>query len=290
MDSLEFLARVHNIPLASLKLAESLLAGNYRSVFRGPGLEFSEVREYAQEDDSRLIDWRVTSRMNAPYVKTYQEERELILFLMVDVSGSMGTGSGKYSKANMAALLAFLLARAALQNNDRVGAAFFSDRVEHWVPPQRDRRHINRLLKDLREHKPKNRGTNLDQAVMGVQEVLKRKSICVILSDFRFVFGWRELNFLVHKHDVIAIKISDPDEVEFPPLGAASLRDPESRKIVKSFGFSQKFRRTYRDFWAGRDLVWERSCRRMGIDPLTISTAGDPLQELLQFFKRRRRR
>jgi uncharacterized protein (DUF58 family) len=290
MDSLQFLARVHNIPLASLKLAESLLAGNYRSVFRGPGLEFSEVREYTEEDDSRLIDWRVTSRMNAPYVKTYQEERELVLFLMIDISGSMGTGSGEFSKADMASLLAFLLARSALQNNDRVGALFFSDKIEHWVPPQKDHKHINRLLKDLTERKPRNSGTNLDLAVKGVQEVLKRRSICVILSDFRFVFGWRDLSLLANKHDVIALKINDPDETEFPPLGLAYLRDPESRRITGSFGFSKKFRLKYRDFWAGRDLVWERNCRRIGIDPMMIRTTDDPLQKLLHFFERRRRR
>jgi len=290
MDSLQFLSQIRHIPLVSLKLVEGLLAGNYRSVFRGPGLEFDEVREYTPEDDSRFIDWRVTARMNSPYMKTYREERELVLFLVIDVSASMRSGSGEMNRSETAAVLSVLLAHAAIRNNDRVGAVFFSDKIELWVPPMKGRKHISRLIKDMQEINPSGEGTGLDLAVRTVQESLKRKSICVILSDFRTSRGWKELTLLSQKHDVIAVKISDPADQEFPPTGLAYLKDPETGRIVSSLGFSRKFRNDFQDFWATQELAWMRECRRRGIDTLKISTADDPVMSLIRYFDRRKLR
>ncbi len=290
MDSLQFLSKIRHIPLVSLKLVEGLLSGNYRSVFRGPGLEFDEVREYTQEDDSRLIDWRVTSRMNNPYIKTFKEERELVMFLIVDVSASMRSGSGNMSREDTASVLSVLLAHAAIRNNDRVGAVFFSDEIEHWVPPLKGRKHISRLIKDMQDIKPEGGGTGLDLAIRTVQESLKRRSICVILSDFRTSLGWQELTLLSRKHDVIAIKISDPDDTRFPGTGLAYLKDPETGMIVPSLGISKSFQKDHRDFWVTQELFWMRECRRRGIDTLNVSTADDPVMKLISYFNRRKRR
>ncbi|MBI9101145.1 MAG: DUF58 domain-containing protein [Spirochaetales bacterium] len=290
MDSLQFLSKIRHIPLVSLKLVEGLLAGNYRSVFRGPGLEFDEVRDYTHEDDSRFIDWNVTSRMDSPYIKTFKEERELVMFLVVDVSASMRSGSGKMSREDTAAVLSVLLAHAAIENNDRVGALFYSDGIEHWVPPLKGRKHISRLIADMQEITPKGKGSGLDLAIRTVQESLKRRSICVILSDFRTSRGWQELTLLSRKHDVIAIKISDPDDRRFPDTGLMYLQDPETGRVIPSLGKSGNFRKEHHDFWATQEIFWLRECRRRGIDTLTVSTNDDPVMKLISYFKRRKRR
>ena len=290
MDSLQYLSKIRHIPIVSLKLVEGLLAGNYRSVFRGPGLEFDEVRDYTQEDDSRFIDWNVTSRMDSPYIKTFREERELVMFLIVDVSASMRSGSGKMSREDTASVLSVLLAHAAIQNNDRVGAVFFSDEIEHWVPPLKGRKHISRLIADMQEISPRGRGTGLDLAVKTVQESLKRRSICVILSDFMTAGGWQELTLLSRKHDVIAVRISDPDDERFPESGLVYLKDPESGRILPSLGLSGKFRKEHHDFWTTHEIQWFRECRRRGIDTLDVSTNDDPVMKLISYFSRRKRR
>lgn len=290
MDSLQYLSQIRHIPLVSLKLVEGFLAGNYRSVFRGPGLEFDEVREYNQGDDARFIDWHVTSRMGSPYIKTYREERELVLFLAVDNSPSMLSGSGALSRKDTASVIAVLLAHAAILNNDRVGAVFFSGQIDKWVPPLKGKKHISRMIKDMTEIRPGGMGTGLDGAVRTMNESLKRKSICVILSDFRTTQGWKELTLLSKKHDVIAVKIGDPQDQEFPGTGLLYLQDPETGITVPSLGMSKGFRKEHRGFWETQELTWRRECRRRGIDTLSLSTADDPVVKLVEYFNRRKRR
>lgn len=290
MDSLQYLSQIRHIPIVSLKLVEGFLAGNYRSVFRGPGLEFDEVREYNQGDDARFIDWHVTSRMGAPYIKTYKEERELILFLAVDNSASMLSGSGSMSRKDTASVISVLLAHAAIQNNDRVGAVFFSGQIDKWVPPLKGKKHISRMIKDMTEVKPGGMGTGLGGAVRTMNESLKRKSICVILSDFRTTQGWKELTLLSKKHDVIAVKIGDPQDEVFPDTGLMYLQDPETGHTVPSLGLSSSFKKSHHDFWQIQEITWMRECRRRGIDTLSLSTADDPIVKLVEYFNRRKRR
>jgi uncharacterized protein (DUF58 family) len=289
MNSLELFARIKNLPLVSSRLVEGVLSGNYRSLFRGPGLEFDEVREYAEGDDSRFIDWNVSSRMGQPYVKTFREEREMALFLVIDVSASLGFGSGKMSKQESVALLAALLAFSAVHNNDRVGAAFFSDRIEKWVPLRKGRNQIFRLAEDILEFEPRGKGSDLALALRGVHESVKRRGICVIISDFRTPPCWREMSLVSKRHDVIAIRIEDPSDRVFPVPGLIQLRDPETDAVMPAFGSSPRFRREYREYWETHHIYWERECRRRGIATFTISTDDDPVERLLAFFRRRRK-
>jgi uncharacterized protein (DUF58 family) len=289
MDSLELFARIKHLPLLSSRLVEGVLSGNYRTLFRGPGLEFDEVRDYTDGDDSRLIDWNVSSRMGQPYIKTFREEREMALFLVMDVSASLGIGTGKYSKQEAVAILTALLALSAVHNNDRVGAAFFSDHIEKWVPPRKGRNQIFRLANDILGWEAKGKGSNLDLALRGVHESVKRRGICVIISDFRTPPCWREMSLVAKKHDLIAIRLQDPADTEFPFHGFLRLTDPETGKQLPAFGASPRFRQEYREFWETHHIYWERECRRRGISTFSVSTDKDPAEQLLAFFRRRRR-
>lgn len=290
MDTFSLFSRIKNLPLASAKLVEGLLSGNYRSVFRGPGLEFDEVREYHEGDDSRFIDWNVSSRLGVPYMKTFREEREMILFMLIDVSASLQTGTGRMSKQDMAAVVSSLLAFSAVHNNDRVGSVFFSDKIEKWVPPRKGKKQVFRLVEDMMHLPPEGKGSDLAHAIRTVYESLNRRGICVIVSDFRVNPSWREMSLLAKKHDVIAVKITDPSEKVFPFTGLVQLLDPESGARMQAPGGSPKFRHKYREFWDAYHLLWQRECRRRGVDTLTMSTNDDPVVKLMQFFQSRRHR
>ncbi|MDC7124877.1 MAG: DUF58 domain-containing protein [Spirochaetales bacterium] len=290
MDSLQLLSNIRNIPLVSSRIVEGFLTGNYRSLFRGPGLEFDEVREYSEGDDIRTIDWNVTSRMGAPYVKTFREEREMAMILMIDVSSSLQTGSGTYSKADIAAIVSAILAHSAVHNNDRVGAVFFSDRIEKWVPPMKGHGHLMSLINDIASIEAKGHGSDLALAAACVQQSVKRRGICIVVSDFRIAPSFRHMSMLSRKHDLIAIKVVDPMEIKHPKSGFMEVRDVESGEVSKSFGFSPRYRESYQDFWDKEHIFWQRECRRRGIGSMVINTEDDPARELLSFFERRKRR
>lgn len=280
---------VKNLHLVSSKLVEGLLTGNYRSVFRGFGIEFDEVREYVFGDDARLIDWNVSSRLGSPYTKVFREERELILTLVVDVSPSVSSGTSA-TKRELSSLVAGLLCVAAVQNNDRVGALFFSDRIEKWIPPRKGRKHAARLVHDLLTLEPSGIGSDLPRAVRTVLESMKRRGICVLLSDFKTPVVWRELTLLARHHDVIAALLTDPIDLDFPSSGLIELADTESDRVLLARGRSKGFRDSYRAHWSAHRILWEEGFARRGIDLLPLETGGDPALELISFFERRRRR
>ncbi|WP_245584636.1 DUF58 domain-containing protein [Spirochaeta cellobiosiphila] len=288
IDSQSILQRVKNLELTSRKLVDSLFAGNYRSVFKGPGLEFNEVRGYVPGDDVRFLDWNVSSRMGSPYTKTYREEREMVLNLVLDLSASLNSGSGKQSRRDVSALIFSLLSYSAVANNDRVGAIFFSDKVESWVPPLKGKKHISRLIQECLSMSSSGKGTDLALALRTSIETMKRRGIVVIISDFKTTGYWRELTLLARKHDVIAIRITDPIEEDFPPVGAVSLVDPESGHSLFSWGRNRKFCKEYHDYWALNTINWQRECRKRRVDTMILSTADDPAQKLIQFFEHRR--
>jgi len=290
MDQSDFFSQLKHIPLLSSRLSTGILAGNYRSVFRGPGLEFDEAREYVPGDDARFIDWNVSSRMGSPYSKTFREEREITFFLLLDVSASLYCGTGSVRKIDTASLAAALLSFAAVHNNDRVGALFFSDRIEKYVPPSKGDKHAARLVQDMVSFTPRGTGSDLALGVRTAYELLKRRGICVILSDFRISGGWKELSLLGRKHDVIALKVTDPSEFEAPGPGFVELLDPETGVTVRGATGSRKFRREYRDYWEMQDIYWKRQCRRRSIDSLVIDTEDDAVEKLLAFFDRRKKR
>ncbi len=287
MDPL-FLKKIKKIELIAVKLVETLISGDYRSVFHGQGIEFDEVREYMYGDDVRLIDWNVTSRMGNPYTKTFREERELILFSIIDISPSILYGSGPVNKHEVAALVFAVLGLAAVYNNDKIGTVFFSNKIEKWVPPAKGKKHVLSLINDLFSFAPEGTGSNLDLALKTVSRFLKKRSICVILSDFKTGDYWKRLSFLSQKHDVIAVKIIDDNDLYFPRTGLMPLQDPETGDILYSMGISEKFRKNYNKYWMNQHNLWKHNCRRYGIASLELNTKDDAGLKLYQFFQRRK--
>jgi uncharacterized protein (DUF58 family) len=281
-------SRVRRLHVRSRKLVESLFAGNYHSVFKGPGLEFDEVRDYQYGDDIRFIDWNVSSRMAAPYSKTFKEERELVLQVLVVVSDSLTMGSCGVDKREVAGNLFALLALAAVANNDRVGSLLFSDRVERLVVPMEGRRHVLRQISEVLGYKASGRGSNLALALKTAAQTLKRKSIVVILSDFRSEGYQSELALLARKHDVIAVRLTDPLDKEFPRTGLVELEDPETGEGFTAWGRSGSLRKEYSEFWDDHRRLWLNNCRIAGADTLEVGTDDEPADKLQAFFRRRR--
>jgi uncharacterized protein (DUF58 family) len=290
MKEASFFKRVRRIEIVAARLVDELLSGNYRSTFRGQGIEFDEVREYVPGDDVRVIDWNVTSRLGAPYTKVFREERELTLFLLVDVSASLFASSGEVRKSDFAALITAILALSAQVNNDQVGAVFFSDRVERYRPPGKGRRHILMLINDLLRIAPAGLGSDLESALKIVYKNLKRRGICFIISDFKTAGYLEPLSLLARRHDCVAIKLLDPVDRELPVSGLIRLEDPETGKTLVSEGSSARFRRAYADFWQAEHARWLEACRQRGVETISLSSADDPGQELYRFFQRRRRK
>lgn len=276
---------VRQLQLVAARLVGGLLAGNYRSAFRGVGIEFDEVREYVEGDDARLIDWNVSSRAGQIYTKTFREERELTLFAVLDASASLQFGSGSRSKAEVALISAALLTLAAVTNNDKVGGLLFSDRVEAWLQPAKGRRHAARLLQQIMATKPRGSGSDLAAALRLVNETLKRRSLVVIVSDFLMRGYQRELALLAKRHDVVAIRVNDPIEAQLPRVALARVRDPETGRTGYISGRSRRFRFAYEQFWVSERRHWSRECRRRGIRALEIDDDERVAEQLVRFFR-----
>jgi len=283
-------SRLRSLQIVSTKLVEGILAGNYRSVFKGQGIEFDEVREYVESDDARLIDWNVSSRLGGAFTKTFREEREITLFCVVDASASVFMGGSDSSRRRTATILLSLLSFSAIQNSDKVGAVFFTDRIEKWIPPRKGKRHALRLIGDMCSFRPRGRGSDLALALRASGEALKRRGIVFVLSDFKTSGYQRELLILARKHDLIAVRVSSPMDEQFPETGLAYMEDPETREVLVGMGMSGKFREEYDDFRQANRRQWLRDCGRLGVSTVEISTLDDPGEKLLQFFKHRRKK
>jgi uncharacterized protein (DUF58 family) len=283
----ETLQKVRRIRIRTRSILESGIVGSYHAVFKGRGMEFASVREYAPGDDVRTIDWNVTARMDAPYVKQYVEERDLTLLLLVDVSGSQSFGSRFLLKRDYAAELAAVLAFSAVANHDRVGAVLFSDRVEAYVAPRGGRDHALRIVRDLLALEPAGRGTNLTTALRFARRVLRRRGIVAVVSDFQDSGYERALGILRARHDVIALQLWDPGEVEIPAAGLLALRDPETgeRRVVDTS--DPEVRRRLR---AATLTQAQEVFRRTQVDALALSTAESYERPLAGFFKAREKR
>ncbi len=282
--------RVRRIELRARRLVASRLLGDYRSVFRGRGIEFSEVREYQPGDDVRLIDWNVTARMGSPYVKKYVEERELTVMLALDASGSTGTGTQGQSKAAYAAEVAALLAIAAVANNDRAGLLVFTDRVEHFVRPGRGSRHALRIVRDLLALNPASRGTDLGAAAAFLMRTLRRRSAVFFLSDFFDATFDDAMRRLAARHDVVGVTITDPRELELPDVGLLAVRDPETGVTGTLDTSDPAVRSAYAE---GARAMLERRRRRLaslGIEEIALRTDRDYVGPIARFMERRARR
>lgn len=284
-----FRARLNKLYLVSRRLVEELLSGSYRSVFRGPGLEFSGVREYSLQDDARMIDWNVTARCGNPYARIYREERELVLFFVVDVSASLFYTPSIHKRQELEQMVLALLSFCAIQNNDKVGAVFYSDQIEKWIPPRKGKRHTFRLINDLLGWQPPGRGSDLARALKTVAGQLKKRAILFILSDFKMGGYAKELALVARKHDVIAVRLYEDLDEGFPIKGWVRLQDPETDNQIPGGGFSRTFQDAYTEYRSFWRRIWLRECGRSGIDTLEVAGHEDPGLRLIQFFQKRRK-
>jgi uncharacterized protein (DUF58 family) len=283
----EILRQVKLLELRTRGLVNSLFTGEYHSVFKGQGMEFSEVREYQPGDEVRIIDWNVTARMGHPYVKRYVEERELTVMLAVDLSGSERFGTVSRFKSELATELSAVLAMSAIRNNDRVGALLFTDRVEHVVQPGKGRRHVLRLIRDLLVYEPAGAGTDVALAADYLGKMLRSRTIIFVISDFDDERLERPLTLLAQRHDVVAISIEDPRELVLPDIGVARFVDPESGETVAIDTSDPAVRRHFDQSVTASREAHRRLFRRLAIDEIAVRTDQSYVEPLLRFFRMR---
>ncbi len=286
----DVLKKIHLIHIHTNYLVNDIMAGEYESAFRGRGMEFEEVREYQAGDDIRAIDWNVTARMGRPFVKLFREERELIVMLMVDVSSSQRFGSHHKLKNEVAAEIAAVLAYAAIRNNDKVGLILFTDRVEKYVPPQKGRGHVWRLIKEIMQFVPERRMTDIGQALDYLGRVVRRRCICFLISDFLASGFERALRISNKRHDMVAISLTDPRERELPKVGFVELEDAETGQTVLVDTRDAEVRKTFARLAAQDALALASAFRSMNIDHVALSTVGSYIDPLLAFFRTREKR
>lgn len=286
----EILKKVKLLEISTRKLVNNVFAGEYHTAFKGQGMTFAEFREYVPGDDVRSISWPLMARTGKPFIKKFDEEREMSLFLVVDISGSTDFGSGEYFKGEAMTHLSALLAFSAVRNKDQVGLLLYSDQVEHFVPAGKGRGHVQRILRDLYYHKPKSRRTSLSSALEYLSGVLKKKSLVFILSDFYDEGFDSSLRMLGRKHDVAAIVVRDRAERELPNVGIIELHDAESGEIItvdtSSQAFRDEFQKSRRELEARRD----RLLRQAQVDRIDVDSSGNYVDALIGFFQQRRRR
>jgi len=286
----EILRKVRHIEIRTRGLVNDLFGGEYHSVFKGRGMTFSEVREYQPGDDIRLIDWNVTARSIEPYVKVFEEERELTVYLVVDISSSGMFGTTNKFKKEIGAEIAAILGFSAIKNKDRVGVILFSNEVEKYIPPQKGRSHILRVIRELLYHKPKNPGTNLASVLEFLLKVAKRRSVVFIISDFLDEEFWKQLRMVNKKHDAIGIRIFDQAELDLPNIGHHKIHDPETgesfwidtKKLNERIAYKQQISQQLKDI--------KKECDRIQFDLIDISTNEDFVEPLMRYFKLREHR
>ena len=286
----EVIRQIRRLQLKARRAVEDLLGGEYKSVFKGTGIAFEEVREYQPGDDIRAIDWNVTARMGHPFIKRFVEERELTVMLMVDCSGSNQFGTRVQLKREIAAELAAILAFSAIANNDRVGLVAFTERVEKFVPPRKGTRHVLRLIRDVLFFQPEGRGTRLHEALDFLNRVLVRRAIVFLLSDFLDRDYEQALRRTGKRHDLVVVPIRDPSESELPAVGLLELEDAESGRQILVDTARTEVRAAYREQARLRRERLLQLTRAAGVDAIEVSTDGGHLDALVRFFKLRERR
>jgi len=286
----EILRQVRRIEISTRGLVNEVFSGEYHSVFKGRGMNFAEVREYQYGDDIRSIDWNVTARSGAPFVKIFEEERELTVMLLVDVSASGDFGTRERMKGEVAVEICALLAFSAIKNNDKVGLIIFSDHVEAFVPPRKGRRHVLRVLRELLYHRPVGRGTDIAAALEYLSHVQRKRAVTFLVSDFRDEGFDKALSVAGRRHDLVAVRLEDERESEIPPLGLLDLEDPETGECVVVDTSSRDFRTAFSALAAGRRAALDRAFRRSQVDVIDIETGEPYLKPLIRFFQERSRR
>ena len=289
MDTKELLKKVRKIEIKTRRLSNHIFGGEYHSTFKGRGMTFSEVRQYHFGDDVRSIDWNVTARYNSPYVKVFEEERELTLMLMVDISGSEFFGTGSITKKEIITEIAATLAFSALQNNDKVGMIMFSGIIELYIPPKKGRSHILRIIRELLEFKPKNKSTNISEAFAFLSGVLKKSAIVFILSDFIDNDYDKTLKIVSKKHDLTGIKIYDKMETFIPKMGLVPMIDSEKKGISWIDTDSKRIRESYSIEYARNTQIFSTLFKKNGAGSISCELRESYVKKLLGYFKNRTR-
>jgi len=287
METSELLKKVRKIEIKTRGLSNQLFSGEYHSAFKGRGMTFSEVREYQPGDDIRSIDWNVTARFNNPYVKVFEEEREMTVMLLVDVSASGEFGTQKQLKQDLITELCAVLAFSSIQNNDKIGIIFFTDKIEKFIPPKKGKTHVLRIIRDLIEFKPQHKKTDIQQALRYLTSVIKKRSIAFIISDFMADNFTDALKIANKKHDLVALRIYDKREQELPDVGLIKIQDAETGKL-KWIDTSDKNVRVHFGIKAKeREGYLKELFNKSGVDSTNINTAESYIQPLMNLFKRR---
>lgn len=289
METSELLKRVRRIEIKTRGLSRNIFAGEYHSAFKGRGMAFSEVREYQFGDDIRNIDWNVTARYNKPFVKIYEEERELTVMLLIDVSGSRMFGSNEKLKKNIITEISAILAFSAIQNNDKIGVIFFSDKIEKFIPPKKGKSHILRIISELIDFEPTSKGTDISGAIRYFTNAIKKRCTAFVISDFiqKDDSLQNALSIANNRHDMVALRIYDEREARLPNVGLIKLKDAETGAYTWIDTSDEKARNTYRVWWKRLSAQLDNSFKKSGVDYTEINTAEDYVKSLISLFKKR---
>jgi len=287
VETTELLKSVRKIEIKTRGLSKHIFAGEYHSAFKGKGMAFSEVREYQYGDDIRSIDWNVTARFNHPYIKIFEEERELTVMLLIDVSGSRDFGTQGKLKRTLMTELAAVISFSAIQNNDKVGAILFTDKVEKFIPPKKGRQHILRVIRELIEFEPENKSTNLVEGLRYLTNAIKKRSIAFVVSDFISPNFEDALRIANRKHDVVALQIFDKRETELPPVGLIQVNNAETGEKMWIDTSSRALRDSYKKSWETRQKQLSITFKKCGVDNVLIQTSEDYVKPLINLFKQR---
>ena len=288
MDSTEVLKKVRKIEIKARGLSQNIFAGQYHSAFKGKGMAFSEVREYQFGDDVRDIDWNVTARFHRPYVKVFEEERELTVMLLVDVSGSLDFGTTKQMKNDMAAEIAATIAFSAIQNNDKIGVILFSDRIEKYIPPKKGRKHILYIIREMLSFQPQSHKTDVGMATAYLTRVMKRRCTSFVISDFYDNKDFsQEMQIANRKHDVVAVQVYDPRAKSLPDVGLLKVCDAETGHEMYVDTSSKKLRMAHTRHWMERQALLKHTFAKSRIDWISIATNEDFVKAMMMLFKQR---
>jgi uncharacterized protein (DUF58 family) len=290
METADLLKKVRKIEIKSRGLSHHIFSGQYHSVFKGRGMAFSEVREYQFGDDIRNIDWNVTARFNHPYIKVFDEEREMTVMLLIDVSGSNHFGTVKSLKEEMITEIAAVLAFSAIQNNDKVGVIFFSNRIEKFIPPKKGTSHILRIIRELIDFKPQEKGTKISEVLRYQTNAIKKRCTTFLLSDFQDTGFEDAIKIANKKHDLIAVEIYDPRETEMPDIGLIRVMNPETGQIRWVDTTSRNVREGYKEWFDKHNKYLNDVFIRSGVDFVKIRTDQDYVKPLINLFKKREAR
>ncbi len=287
METTELLKRVRQIEIKTRGLSNHIFAGEYHSAFKGRGMTFSEVREYQYGDDIRNIDWNVTARFNHPFVKVFEEEREMTVMLLIDVSGSREFGTVSKTKKNLTTEIAATVAFSTIQNNDKIGVIFFSDTIEKFIPPKKGRKHVLHIIRELIDFHPESKSTDIAQALRYFSNVIKKRSTAFIISDFIDDTFTDALTIANRKHDIVALQVYDQLETELPAVGMLKLCDAESGQTMWVDSADNRLRMAYKNAWSERQLQLHQIFQKSGVDYVAVNTKEDYVKSLMRLFKMR---